>query len=49
MTKGTDDETLDGISLSWGEMVIKQMKDRDFQFKPSLRLYIPKKKKKMEK
>ena len=47
MTKGTDDETLDGISLSWGEMVIKQMKDRDFQFKPSLRIYIPKKKGKM--
>ena len=23
-------------------MVIKQMKDRDFQFKPSLRVYIPK-------
>lgn len=47
MTKGTDDETLDGISLSWGEMVIKQMKDRDFKFKPSLRLYIPNKNGKM--
>lgn len=42
MTKGADNETLDGISLSWGERVIKQMKDRDFQFKPSLRIYIPK-------
>ena len=42
MTKGTDNETLDGISLNWGESIIKQMKNRDFQFKPSLRVYIPK-------
>jgi len=44
MTPGTDKETLDGISLKWAEGdVIEAMKDRTFQFKPSERVYIPKK------
>jgi group II intron reverse transcriptase/maturase len=43
MTPGTDKETLDGISIQWAEEVIKSMKDRTFQFKPSERVYIPKK------
>jgi len=41
-SEGTDNETLDGISLEWAQDVINQMKDRNFQFKPSLRIYIPK-------
>ena len=43
MTEGTENETLDGISVEWALDVINQMKDRNFQFKPSLRVYIPKK------
>jgi group II intron reverse transcriptase/maturase len=43
LTEGTDNETLDGISLEWAQDVINQMKDRNFQFKPYLRVYIPKK------
>ena len=43
MTPGTDKETLDGISIQWAEEVIKSMKDRTFQFKPSEKVYIPKK------
>ena len=43
MTEGTDNETLDRISVEWALDVINQMKDRNFQFKPSLRVYIPKK------
>jgi group II intron reverse transcriptase/maturase len=42
MTPGTDKETLDGISIQWAADVIKSMKDRTFQFKPSERVYIPK-------
>jgi hypothetical protein len=42
LIEGTDNETLDGISLEWAQDVIHQMKDRNFQFKPSLRVYIPK-------
>jgi retron-type reverse transcriptase len=42
MTLGTDKETLDGISIQWAADVIKSMKDRTFQFKPSERVYIPK-------
>jgi retron-type reverse transcriptase len=41
-TEGTDKKILDGISLEWTQDVIKEMKDRNFQFKPSLRVYIPK-------
>jgi retron-type reverse transcriptase len=41
-TEGTDNETLDGISLEWAQDVINQMKDRNFQFKPSLKVYIKK-------
>lgn len=43
MTPGTDKETLDAISLRWAEDVIQSLKDRTFQFKPSERVYIPKK------
>jgi hypothetical protein len=43
LTEGTDNETLDGISLEWAQDVINQMKDRNFQFKPYLRVYITKK------
>jgi len=42
-TEGTDNETLEGITLEWAQDVINQMKNRNFQFKPSLRVYIPKK------
>lgn len=43
MTKGTDNETLDEISLGWAQDVINQMKDRKFQFKPYLKIFNPKK------
>jgi len=43
MTPGTDNETLDKISLKWAEKTIQELKDRSFQFKPSKRIYIPKK------
>lgn len=43
MTPGTDKETLDAISIRWAEETIKSFKDRTFQFKPSERVYIPKK------
>ena len=42
MTPGTDDLTLDGISKDWAISVIQSLKNRSFQFKPSLRVYIPK-------
>lgn len=42
MTPGTDDLTLDGISKDWALSIIQSLKDRTFQFKPSLRVYIPK-------
>jgi len=38
----TDKETLEDISLDWALEVINQMKDRNFQFKPSLRVSITK-------
>jgi len=40
--KGADGDTLDGISNKWVEEVIKKMKERTFQFKPSTKVYIPK-------
>jgi group II intron reverse transcriptase/maturase len=42
MTPGVDSETLDGISKQWAETVIEGMKNRDFKFKPSTRVLIPK-------
>lgn len=42
MTPGTDEQTLDGISIDWAYKTIESLKDRSFQFKPSLRVYIPK-------
>jgi len=42
MSVATDKETLEDISLDWALEVIKQMKDRNFQFKPSLRVSITK-------
>jgi nicotine oxidoreductase len=40
----TDQETLDGLgySLDWAYKTIQELKDRTFQFKPSLRVHIPK-------
>jgi len=43
MTPGGDNETLDGFSNQDIDKVIKDMKDRSFKFKPSKRIYIPKK------
>lgn len=42
MTPGADEFTLDGVSKGWAINVIQRLKDRSFQFKPSLRVYIPK-------
>lgn len=42
MTPGTDNYTLDGISKDWMNIIIQQLKDRSFQFKPSNIIYIPK-------
>jgi len=39
---GTDGSTLDGISRNWAENVIQGLRDRTYQFQPSLRVYIPK-------
>lgn len=43
MTPGTDNETLDGMSLNWIGKTIEEMKSEKFQFKPSRRIFIPKK------
>lgn len=43
MTPGADLETLDNVSLAWAEEVVQKMKERSFQFKPSVRVFIPKK------
>jgi group II intron reverse transcriptase/maturase len=42
LTKGVDGETLDGISLNWAEKVITELKNREFKFKPSRIVLIPK-------
>ena len=40
MTPGVDNETLDGFSIKKIENIIKQMKNREFKFKPSKKIYI---------
>lgn len=42
MTEGTDSETLDGVSNSFLEDLSKQLSDGSFQFKPAIRVHIPK-------
>ena len=43
MTRGTSEETIDGMSLKKIEDIVQQLKDGSFQFSPVRRLYIPKK------
>ncbi len=43
MTPSTDGETLDGMSLEKIKTTINQLKDHTYQFKPTRRVYIPKK------
>jgi len=43
MTKGTDNKTIDGMSLERIEKIINSLKDESYQPKPSRRTYIPKK------
>ena len=43
MTKGTTDETVDGMSLAKIEAIIQSLKDDTFQWTPARRTYIPKK------
>lgn len=47
MTKGTDSQTIDGMSLARIENIINSLKDESYQPKPSRRTYIPKKNGKM--
>ncbi|WP_044640141.1 reverse transcriptase/maturase family protein [Risungbinella massiliensis] len=43
MTEGTDDETIDGMSLKRIEKIIEKIKDLSYQPKPVRRVHIPKK------
>lgn len=43
MTPSADQETLDNFSFAWAEEVVLKMKERSFQFKPSVKMFIPKK------
>jgi group II intron reverse transcriptase/maturase len=43
MTKGSDGQTIDGMSLSRIDMLIDSLKDESYQPMPSRRVYIPKK------
>lgn len=43
MTKGTDNETIDGMSLKRINDIINSLKDESYQPQPSRRTYIPKK------
>lgn len=47
MTKGSDGQTIDGLSLSRIEKLINSLKDETYQPQPSRRVYIPKKNGKM--
>lgn len=42
MTPGVSPETLDGMSSEWIDEIIQNMKNENFQFKPSRRVNIPK-------
>jgi group II intron reverse transcriptase/maturase len=43
LTKGTTEETVEGMSLDAIETIIKALRDGTFQWKPARRVYIPKK------
>src|SRR5713101_6358904 len=43
MTKGTTEETAEGMSLDKVDTIIKALRDGTFQWKPARRVYIPKK------
>lgn len=42
MTKGSDQETLDGINMSWFEKISTDLVRERYQPKPARRIYIPK-------
>lgn len=43
MTKGVDDETIDGFGMNRINKIIEHLKNETYYFKPSRRVYIPKK------
>ena len=43
MTKGTDNTTVDGMSIERIQKIILSLKDESYQPKPARRVYIPKK------
>jgi group II intron reverse transcriptase/maturase len=47
MTKGSTEETVDGMSLDKIDTIIKALRDGRFQWRPARRVYIPKKSGKM--
>ena len=47
MTKGTDKQTVDGMSIERIRKIIVSLKDESYQPKPARRTYIPKKNGKM--
>lgn len=47
MTKGTNNKTIDGMSIKRIQNIIKSLKDESYQPKPSRRTFIPKKNGKM--
>ena len=42
MTRGTDPETLDGITREWFHKAEEGLKGEEFKFRPARREYIPK-------
>jgi group II intron reverse transcriptase/maturase len=42
MVKGTDTETLDGISIKWFDRTSRSLREQTFRFRPSRRVPIPK-------
>lgn len=47
MTKGTDNKTIDGMSIKRIDTIISKLRDESYQPQPSRRTYIPKKNGKM--
>lgn len=47
LTKGTDNENIDGFSRDQINQIIQNLKDHTYAFKPIRRVYIPKKNGKM--
>ena len=43
MTKGSTDETVDGMSLEKINKIIEQLKRETYRWKPTRRIHIPKK------